>query len=416
MSVRANQAQFKEHGHSSLVADWAVVLGMVALLCAGFFILIAPSLIGDELVHYAQVQNFWRTDWILERELTLIAGFHAIAAMMTGWLPGEALWQARLSNVVLGAATLWVFRQLLRCINPSADRRLRVLQLSVLPVVFPFWFLTYTEVAGLLGALAVLWLAVANKPYMAGTMGVFAMLMRQSHVAWLLCGAAITLARAWSERLSWARVFGRLSVYLIGFAAFLVFVGWNGGISLAQQEMHPTGALSLSSVWFLVFVLWAVFLPLHIQNLSAVTNLLKRHWSVWLLLPVLAALLALTFEVAHPYNQLVPEINLRNWLLLQLESSILARALLSLVCFWSVLSLAATSLGTRWHYALFPISALFVSMHWLIDARYTLVPIVLFLAVLPRQTSATEVSLLGWWIFLSATILVGVVTGEFWVL
>ena len=368
--------------------------------------------LGDELVHYEQVRLFWQGLAQLEPRLTLIPGYHGLAAALTFWLPGESINYPRLVTVLMGIVTLLVFYKLIAEVNSKADARLRTAQLAVLPILFPFWFLAYTDVAALLTTLLMLWLALVDKHRLSGLVGWLGIVMRQSHVAWVAAGAVLSWWRCRASGGGWLHASRAVCIHLLALASFAVFLWWNGGLALAQNTMHPAGAFHLSTLWFALVTHLLLFLPLHLLNLKKLPTI-AGLWRLPVALAV-GVLAAWSFDASHPYNQLVPEHNLRNALVLEFAGSTIARVVLGVLCGWVIWSLMLTPLARRWQYAFYPVAGLFIGLHWLIEPRYFLVPIAMFLAFLGRQCIRTEILLLIWWLIATLVLVWGLANKQFW--
>jgi alpha-1,2-glucosyltransferase len=65
-------------------------------------------------------------------------------------------------SVLLGAAGVLVFARCRRLLG-NGDRDERVLQFALCPIIFPYFFLIYTDVASLLLILVGVWLALERR-------------------------------------------------------------------------------------------------------------------------------------------------------------------------------------------------------------------------------------------------------------
>ena len=78
-------------------------------------------------------------------------------------------------------------------------------------------------------------------------------------------------------------------VVLLGGIAFTAFVIISGGVAMAVEHAHPSYTLHLSNVYFSLFCVFLLFLPLNITNAAKIFGLLNNKRS---LLPFFALCLA----------------------------------------------------------------------------------------------------------------------------
>jgi alpha-1,2-glucosyltransferase len=321
-------------------------------------------------------------------------------------------------SMAFGVAAALGFASIRRALFPVADPLLPTLQFVFFPILFPFFFLFYTDVPSLALVLWTFRLALDGRHALAGAVGIAALLMRQTNVFWI---AAIALLQ-WVElrpargtlraQLAAALPLWPYALPVLAFAAYWIA---HGSISLSQSQVraHPDLALHSGNLFFMLFVAGAFFVPLLPAWIARYAGAVRAR-PAWLLLPVaLGVLYALTFKVDHLYNQILPELIVRNGILVATTRDRWAFA-----AFGAVAVVAGCALTqVRWQRASFalllPLSAVFVSASWLIEQRYYLIPFALLLATRHGENPVAERVLLAWWVPVAMGFVVGMLSARF---
>jgi len=155
------------------------------LLGSFFFVLSFSSLYADEEVHYDQIARFARGDLSLNAALTTLPGYHALLGLI-GYVTGvTSIPFMRFLSFLIGLATIGVFWLITRELYRDAGF-LRVLQFTFFPILFPFFFLLYTDVLSLLFILLAFFCILHERPTLAAVMSLAGVLVRQTNIVWLL--------------------------------------------------------------------------------------------------------------------------------------------------------------------------------------------------------------------------------------
>jgi len=190
-------------------------------------------------------------------------------------------------------------------------------------------------------------------------------------------------------------------VFVLGLAAFAVFVVVNGGVAVGDQSAHPL-KLSLGNVYLCLFLYFFLLLPVHLAGLrSALARLADKR--VLALSLLLYGIFMFTFVNDHPYNRAgvfafrsdgVPVVRhgpfLRNELLNLATQSALTRTLFFVPVLLSCLLLMKTKLVQSRFLLIYPLLLLLLVPSWLIEQRYSLVPLALLLLARERRSPALE--------------------------
>jgi len=375
--------------HSFLVASLSI---------AAFFVLLTVFInnpIVDEGLHLLAVQRLLNGNWHQPDFLPMPLTYHFLV-----YLPakvfGAEVWVLRLVNTILSIALLWVVQSIHRVQKSGHDERL--LHVAWLPVLFPFTVLAYTEVASLLLLLAGVLLHLCKKPALSALPLTGACMVRQSNIVWVAFIAAWGALEAWQryrrDRSAGAPLLDRRQIttilsqvwpQLIILIAASVFFLVNGGFNITAVEANR---IRFNSAQFYLFALTLVGLwgPIWVPRLAKDFIALGR-WAgrqpklggAVILLSLLAAAGATTtYWNPHPWNH-NPNF-LRNWLLVLLERSIVARGFAAMFVLIALPGLVRrtflasnrTLLLLTWAF-----SFAYIAPHSLVDPRYYILPLVM---------------------------------------
>ena len=373
---------------------------------------------GDEYVHFEQVLRFVRGDYrILGDALTTIPGYHLLLAAGMRALGTESLGAARiLSGFAIVLATIGFYRLRRDALGaqPQGDL-LATAQFVALPILLPFAFLVYTDTLSLAFVLWAAWAAGGQRHWIAGAFLIAAMAVRQNNVLWIALFTLPLLLQAWQRRSAKEIVplFLVLMPYGIAGLAFVAYWLWNGSVSLSplQAGMHPDFSLHAGNLFYFCFLAGVLFvLP--------VAEAWGRKWSdlrarpVLILVPIVLALAYwLAFKVDHPYNLGQP-VALRNWLLYFTLQSWVWRAAFGAVAVFGAVGLLWQRWLTPTALWLWPLAAVFLSMSWLIEQRYCLIPFALLLAWRKPSSRRIEWIMLALWISVAVLFFWGMISGR----
>lgn len=404
---------------SRVELGWAV---LVLTWLAGIVFAWQEAPLGDEWVHWHQIDRFLRGDHRVYREyLTNIPGLHWLTTGLLLLFGGDSLPQARAVCACYSLAAVAVFAAIRLRLHPH-DLQRAVAQFFFLPILFPLWFLVYTDPLSLGLVLAGLLAAQRGRHGWAAIALLASIAIRQNNVLWAAFVALLVLQPLWRAcgwRI-WKTLPQSLAIawpYALVGLAFLAYWAWNGSISYSNaqgQTIHPDLHWGLGNPFFMLF-LTALLFPLHtaIGLRRYVAQARGRPW-LWAMPMLIFALFAWGFAVDHPFNDTVKGLfYLRNSLLRLITAEAWAWA-----GFGVAATLAACSLvQTRWLVPgagwLLPFAVCFVGASWLIEQRYALIPFALLMALRQPEAAWVERLTLGFWVVLSIYLTVGVYDQHF---
>ena len=396
----------------------------IRLLWAGFaFLYVASALLlkgiaptPDEIMHYVQIDWFDHGNFrVADRYLTMIPGYHVVVAAALWLIDQRSLPAARLFNALVGLMTIGAFNLVRRRLWPD-DHVLPTLQFALLPILVPYDFLVYTDVLSLGLVLAAGAATVRGRHVLSGALMIAAMGIRQTNVVVLPLFAGLAIAPVWERKPPpLIEIAERIWPYAIGVGAFLSYWLWNGHISLSAEQatMHPDFSVHIGNVYFTLF-LCALFLPLQvIAGLREFTQSVRaRPWLV--AFPLIAiALFALIFRVDHPFNTATQPLFLHNYVIQVAASNVYCRILFAVIATLAACGLVSTSLRPAGAVLLYPVSVVALCAFWLVEHRYALIPIALWLAFRESRARKIEWATAALWLFFAVCFCLGIYEGAF---
>jgi alpha-1,2-glucosyltransferase len=401
-------------------AGWRRDIAILLLVVAASIGLMLTALPGspmvDEHFHHGQILDIVDGDFERVPELTTPLGYHRSVAALARLTNAESVTALRALSALLGLSCVFLVWLYLRG-QAAPLPLLRSLQVLFCPLLWPFYFLLYTDMSSLGLVLIAVNLFSAGLLWQTALVGLLMLAWRQNNIVWSALFWIAHFQSRWptGEPLArWRQFFRRSALLATPMLAFVGFVWLNEGIALGDHAMHQIGrALHLSQIWFCLLVFWIVLLPLHLACLGEIVAWLRARWWRLGLMLALPALVMVSFEVTHPYNLALPNFHLRNGLLHWLVQDWRALLIGAAAMAWSVLTLIVTPLKQplgRW---LYPVAALALLPVELIEQRYYIVPIVLFLLLRQPGNPRLEQALLLWFIILSAILSAAIASTRF---
>jgi alpha-1,2-glucosyltransferase len=398
------------------VAFWSLLVAGYTL-CALYSAHIGVMRL-DEPDHYEQVERFRHGVFHpLVDTLTTIPGYHLLLAALLALFGVDTFSAARVVSSLFGVLAVAGFHNLRRDAT-GRDDYLATAQFAVLPIFLLFVFMVQTDAASLALLLWATWAAGRGRHWAAGLFLFAAECVRQNNVLWLVLLAWPLVQTVWQRRSvqSAMRTLPDLLPYVIAGGAFVAYWVVHGSVVLArnQASAHPDFSLHSGNLFYLMFLGAVLFaIPCAQSWQRFVSDVRVRPWLIFLPLFLLAFYLG-TFRVDHPFNLLQPP-DLRDWLLMRTQTSGWWHWAFGVVATFGGVGLLRQRL-TIPHKAIFwTVTALFVSLSWLIEQRYYLAPYALFMAWRTPQSEVGERVTLALWAPLAVLLFWGMMTGQLYI-
>lgn len=367
--------------------DPFVLLSIILLSTLTAFSLLPDGTLSDEGFHWHQLSEYFAGRFGTVDSLTMPPGYHLAVYGLSELFSFRSITEVRYVCFALAIPALLFFFLSARNYDKANSYPVS-LQLFLSPIIFPFFFLLYTDVPALAMVMASTWLVTIRRYQLAALVVGASLLFRQTNIVWLVMLWAISLVNAGFFTFSstsaddilrqWLACLRRTWLFALFSLLFAVFLYVNGGVAIGDAGSHQTG-LYPTQVFLLLFVLFFLFIPLHIVNFRKIVNMLKSEPLFPLAGMILFALYMFTFNADHAYNTPDRDYFLRNILLGHIRPSFLTRTLAFIPIIIAFFSIMVTPLRQRSYYWIYPFMALSLLPIGLIDPRYFIIPIVLFM-------------------------------------
>lgn len=384
----------------------SILLAVAGVVFGYALISVLPHEIADEGFHTPQIWDFYHHRYVLSDNLAMIPTYHYVMALALRQIGVFNIDVIRLLSLAVALVILPVFHRLVRRLHPAMAET-RTLQLLFLPLLFPFFFLIYTDTWALLAVLSCLVFALDRRYLLSATIGLISILLKQTNVLWvgfafvLVCFENPELLAPQKNGLSWrlplllSKGLRQGWPYLVVFALFGLFVYFNQGVAMGDRALQQAH-FNPTNLYFFLICAWTIFLPYNVEKLPAVLRLLGIPWITASVVLGLFVYLG-TYSNTHQYNQPGLSFYLRNRLLEVMTSSTPWRAALYIPVAWMLLTLATVPLPEKryyWLYGFIPLSIAFLP---LIEVRYYFVGFALLLAVLPAGRRVVDLITLSYY-------------------
>lgn len=369
----------------TLVLFWLLI---AVCLILGFNVIThLAEPIGDEAVHSYQIHMLINGSYEQFKYVTVLPVYHAAVALLVKLSGNTDLNYLRFTNLLLSAIAIPAFVALVKVIYPGQAYS-RTLQFVFIPFVFPLFFLIYTDLFSLAFSLAMIERTLKNKYKTAAAFAFAAVFSRQPNLVWVGYCCLLILLEMKNPFFSMDFVAAYLKKtwpFIIVMASFGIFVVINGGIAAGDIEQHHV-SFNISNFYFFLLVSFILFLPYNIARFGDIKELIiANKWLIALLVLMFFVYMA-TYEHPHKYNTKELSFYRHNLLLYYSCDVYWLRILSYFAMAWMALSYYAASCVSKDRktlYLLFPMTLLSTVPLPLIEQRYYLVCLALFVALRP---------------------------------
>lgn len=374
-----------------------LALFLLILFYVSSFFLVEKSgvLFVDENFHYAQIKSLLNGDLVLNTGILMYPGYHLVIAGIGKLLSSNNYSVLRFFPFIFSLYSVIVFLLTAKIIDRK-NAFYKTLLYACLPVLFPYFFLLYTDVFSIFLVLAAFYLSLRKKYFSSSVSATLSMFVRQNNLP------IVFIYYLWRKS----------RFYLLGFIIFALGA-WQleGSIGKTFARDNLTLSIySLSNIYFTLFVLFFLFLPQNLVKFREITAVFAKKKTIFLFF--LGFLIYwVSFVPVHPYNRDIWFLHNRIFKFFSLNP--VAKTAFYLIIFYEILALSRTKLIKKEYYWFYP--AVFFSLLPLsmVEFRYAILPaalILLFQKIKDRRLLVIQgVIFLG----LSIFFLWGTVTGNF---
>lgn len=394
---------------------WILYTTLFLITCLGLILIYNRPLFIDEVYHYGQITYFLEGNFKLYPALTVMPGYHMIIYPLANLLGVSSLGGIRfISGIYLVMLLIPTFYFM------TKDWK-KTLLLYIFPITFSFFFLVYTDLMSLLFVLLGIYLYEKNKPTMSGLMFIISIAIRQNNIIFMGMIMVLVLIRMVTTPFEmkgaqfwvvveeyikkyWAYIFN--SIILLGFIIL------NGGTVVDDRASHPF-AIYFTNIWFMLFIMFFLFLPeIYSKSKELEQKLKGKGWII--ILPTML-LGYLTYSNTHWYNNINNIGMIKNDVLQLAAQNFAFLTLFLLICGIVILWLSIVEFADiRKKWALGITTVIFLGMQQMVDMRYYIIPLSLF--IIWRKDQPGEKWMLIYSGLLTLLFFYGVVTGRmsFW--
>ncbi len=355
------------------------------------------KLIMDERVYYRLITYIMRNNGIFDPSvtMTMIPGYAYLMAGISSILHASSLSSLRTISFLLSIPALLVAYKI------SDHSYYRLVSLFLFPVIFPYFFIIYTDPVALLCVLLFFYLLKNKKTFFATLIGIFSFLIRQDTVIWLL------FSTLWSlEKTTFKKNFKTLLPVLMTLFLLLIYLIWQGGVAFTAQDRlyHPLG-IFLDNMIFFFFMHSLFFFPLHLRHwVTTIYAKNSNHYTLIGSFFFYAVLFFIIFKADHPFLFKAMLSYPKHQYLDIIRNNAVQRLLFATASAFSLAILPYIPMKKTQDKLILPFSVISSSLHWFIEVRYYIIPFAFF--ILRRKETPTRFEFL-WQLFWTVVITFG---------
>lgn len=363
--------------------------------------------IGDELVHIPQIQSFLHGHYVANDALTMIPGYHLLMAAVMHVLGLHSISGMRVVTSVFGLLAALIFFFIRRAVDDPRPLK-RAAMFLFLPLLYPYDFLVYTDILSAALVLAAM-LAVLKRSHVLPAICLCAaILVRQNNVVWvgfmaLFAAWPLLQEGHWRWRETYAGLVRTGIPYLLPLAMFLGYWAWNGSIALekSQTVSHPDLQWHRGNIYFFLFLVFACFPNQVWFGVKDFLGAARQRPLLWLI-PLLV--LALAKLDGNSANVGAEHSIFHNGVIAVVRSGLGYHLLFAMMAALAACCLLYTSFAVSQGWLIYPFAAFYLSASWLIENRYSIIPLALWMSLQKSRNERADSFVLTAWIVVSVAL------------
>ncbi|XP_058449613.1 putative Dol-P-Glc:Glc(2)Man(9)GlcNAc(2)-PP-Dol alpha-1,2-glucosyltransferase [Malaya genurostris] len=291
------------------------------------------QLIVDEEFHLRQGEHFCRGRFhVWDPKITTFPGLYLISASLLGPFKACSVYALRLTSAIasiVNAYFIFIIRRTVVGKQEDARVLLESISLAILPPLYFFSHLYYTDVLSVTMVLMMIYFSLKEKHNYGALLAFFAIMMRQTNIVWVgyilgwraldlamkLClpnenhqyrlrDLLTTVQTLLGSRFMFVRVikliFSSYYGYILNILAFMAFLYWNGSIVVGDKSAH-VAAIHLPQIFYFT-LFFATFSGSELLTLlPRVLRLVRNRWYITAFGMALFAWIVQQNTIVHPY-------------------------------------------------------------------------------------------------------------------
>lgn len=345
-----------------------------------YFILADERLMMDERMHYSQIVNFSKGNFIMSTEIAMGPGYHIVMAALVKAVGSEAFPVVRFLHFILSLICLGIIWEIAAVLD-NKNTVVKFFQLSVLPTIFAYYFILFTDVLALLFFLLSFYFILRKRYLLAGLTASALLIVRQNYILWFPFLIFLIISDlGWNKPriqmlLQWTK---ECRGFLPGIIGFIIFFLINGGITRGGGKDYLPFIISLNNIYLLLFLMFVFFFLENIHMFNRVTKTIL--YFPLISIPLIATgyfVFLQTLYNTHPWNG--TWYFLRNQLMITFTSSLWWKSALFIVVVYQLLVLINTHFIRNQYTVIHLFGIASLIFVWLIEPRYSLPYLALFI-------------------------------------
>lgn len=361
----------------------------IALLSITTLLLLKNAyLFGDELIHYQTIKDFTNlkiSDDTFLRDAKF-PGYAALIGVLRRILNIDSIFGTRVINFIISSFCIYVF-YLISKKRDAINARIKTLQFFFFPLVFIFFFLLYTDILSLF-LLLLSFYFIQNKNYsLSGIPAILSILVRQNNIIWVLFLLFLVIRE---NRGTLMKYFKSSWIYILGIFSFLAFVFINKGTTIGEvNKTYQPVSIHSENFFFFLFLSFFLFFPSIVLSFKTILKFLKNK-AVFTFIVILFIIYFVSFKADHPWNSIMFSYYVRNDILHFILRNDLIKITFFIPMAVSIIYFLSIKLHDNYKLLFFSFGIIFLTMSWLVDPRYYIIPFTFLLLLKNGESKKIE--------------------------
>ncbi|XP_053680989.1 putative Dol-P-Glc:Glc(2)Man(9)GlcNAc(2)-PP-Dol alpha-1,2-glucosyltransferase [Anopheles nili] len=275
------------------------------------------QLVIDEEFHLRQGRHYCQGRFeVWDPKITTFPGLYLISAVVFSPFKACSVYHLRLTSLVAAIVNVVLIFKIRKSFinhNTSINLLLETASLTLLPPLYFFTHLYYTDVVSVTAVLLLVLAGERRRHNWAAFFGLWAVLMRQTNIVWVgfVCGSRVIdllLSRNLKQMLLSPRkilatiidVINRFWAYAVVMLGFIAFVIYNGSIVIGDKSAHEA-AVHIPQLFYFVAFFTAFSASLVLPVVTTILKAVVRRWYLYLVVCVVLGAIVHFNTIVHPY-------------------------------------------------------------------------------------------------------------------